>query len=95
VNCVAIPRRRRRRRRRRRLRRRCPRQPSLPKADSRIDRRDCERPRTILCQCEKKAHIKFYLPFVVVVVVVDVIALSKKMCVIHSLSLSLSQAKLS
>ena len=43
----------------------------------------------------KKAHIKFYLPFVVVVVVVDVIALSKKMCVIHSLSLSLSQAKLS
>ena len=45
----------------------------------------------------KKAHIKFYLPFVVVVVVVvDVIALSKKnVCVILSLSLSLSQAKLS
>ena len=93
MNCVAIPR---RRRRRCRLRRRCRRQPSLPKADSRIDRRDCERPRTILCQCEKKAHIKFYLPFVVVVVVVDVIALGKKnVCYSFPLSLSLSQAKLS
>ena len=45
----------------------------------------------------KKAHIKFYLPFVVVViVVVDVIALSKKnVCYSFPLSLSLSQAKLS
>ena len=40
----------------------------------------------------KKAHIKFYLPFVVIVVV-DVIALSKKMCYSFSFSKP-SQTKL-